>query len=770
MIPVDSKQTIVADGQAKSLGQGVTTTAKNIPFLVIALTDRIYKDKPGAIVREYSTNASDAHILAKLSAKEIIVTLPSLKDPTLRIRDFGAGLTEDEISNRYCILGESDKRENNDLNGQLGLGCKSGFAYGDSFIVTAWINGKKTVYNIIKGDLEKEGQLLRMAENDMAEGDRTGIEVSIPIKAEDISTIHTKAVDFFKYWEVLPVINNLTSEEQERLAKWRNETPFLSGQGWQIRPNSSDYGNGKGVALMGQVAYPIDWSMLRSKMAITADKRILLEILQSNDIVLSFPIGALKFTINREELEYTETTYKNLEEKIEEIFVALKDAVIKKFADAKSIWEAKRIHLALFGKNIGDKEENGEEEETDAIKVLEGDFYRLEDMFKGSLFWNGIEINSPHFSKMQMWDVDSPDQLLCDTNDPSTPCLISYSKKKTRVKRLRCTSDEYNRITPYSGVKVIVVDGRMASMTQTVARYFLLPENSKTHKVHILRFANDDQKAAFFKHYHFDTAEFTNLSTIVEDVRAWQKANRKTYSSGGGAVAKLKYIDVESGSIEEADVALRDLEDGGVFVGFSRKRALLPNGKQPRLEHVASHMPILSKYFNEEVDRVYCIPEGKLEAKWFQKAKDEGLWVNLSSFLQENVEVVVSDDMKKKFHYDKYVTGSKHGMVNEVWMNAIIEKLAGGNPEFNALSQEMVSDPEDVSDLNNALEFFDLPAVSFGRAPVDYNGLMLDIKNKYPLLEHLAIGSYSYLDKKKLTAIVDYIETVDAAKNVLTNS
>lgn len=768
MIPVDSKQTIVADGQAKSLGQGVTTTAKNIPFLVIALTDRIYKDKPGAIVREYSTNASDAHILANLSAKEITVTLPSLKDPTLRVRDFGAGLTEDEISNRYCILGESDKRENNDLNGQLGLGCKSGFAYGDSFIVTAWVNGKKSVYNIIKGDLEKEGQLLRMAETDMEEGDRTGIEVSIPIKTEDISTIHTKAVDFFKYWEVLPIINNLTSEEQERLAKWRNETPFLSGKGWQIRPNSSDYGNGKGVALMGQVAYPIDWSMLRSKMAITADKRILLEILQSNDIVLSFPIGALKFTINREELEYTETTYKNLEEKIEEIFVALREAVIKKFADAKSIWEAKRIHLALFGKNIGDKEEN-EEEDTDAIKVLEGDFYRLEDMFKGSLFWNGIEIKTPHFSNMNMWDVDSPDQLLCDTNDPATPCLISYCKKKTRVKKLRCTADEYNRITPYSGVKVIVVDGRMASMTQTVARYFLLPENSKTHKVHILRFANDDQKAAFFKHYHFDTAEFTNLSTIVEDVRAWQKTNRKSYSSGGGAVAKLKYIDVETGAIEEADVALRDLEDGGVFVGFSRKRALLPNGNQPRLENVSSSMAILAKYCNEEVDRVYCIPEGKLEAKWFQKAKDEGLWVDLSSFLKENVEVVVTDDMKRKYHYDKYITNGRHGIINEVWMNAIIEKLESGNPEFNALSQEMVSDPDDFSDLSNALEFFGLPAVSFGRSPADYNRMITDIRNKYPLLEHLTIGAYSYLDKKKLSAVVEYIETVDAAKNVLTN-
>src|SRR5512137_1262281 len=101
MIPVDNTQTIETAGAPKSIGK-VTATVKNIPFLINAVTDRIYKDKPGAVVREYSTNAWDAHVAAKLPVSDIQVSMPTLKDPVLRIRDFGAGLTMENVRDIYC--------------------------------------------------------------------------------------------------------------------------------------------------------------------------------------------------------------------------------------------------------------------------------------------------------------------------------------------------------------------------------------------------------------------------------------------------------------------------------------------------------------------------------------------------------------------------------------------------------------------------------------------------------------------------------------------
>lgn len=766
MIPVDSTQTIEAAGQSRSIGR-VTVSAKTIPFLINAVTDRIYKDKPGAIVREYSTNAWDAHTKAKLPISEIVITLPTVGDPTLRIRDFGSGLTMEEVRDIYCILGESTKRGSNEEAGQLGLGCKSGFAYGDSFTVTAWVNGRKTIYNIIKGDDLKEGDVLFMSETEMTEGERTGIEVAVPIKIYDINIIHRKACDFFRHWVVLPNIQRMDETEFVRMMKWRNETPFLSGDGWEIRPNEG----GKSLAVMGPVAYPIDWAMLRSKLALTSQKRQLLEVLMSNQVVLTFPIGTLKFTINREELEYTDTTYLSLEAKVEAMFSALEGAVVERFANASSIWDAKRIYLSLFGKNIGDRNKDDDDESTPTgrvIRVLDGEFYRLEELFRGKLFWNGIPIDSPYFSKMHQWDVDCPESL-CDGN-PSTPCLVSYRRRKSRVKKLRCTSEDHNRITPYDSVQVVIMDGRNVSMTQTVARYYLLKEFSKITKVHILRFADDDQKAAFFKHYYFDTAEFVNISDIVDDVKAWQKANRRSYSrgGGGGAVAKLKYINIETGDIEEEDVALRDLEEGGVFVAMHRKDVIFPNKSQPKLKSVAGNLSVLKDYLGGELDRVYCIPDGRLTAKWFQQAKNNGSWIELTAFVKENVEVVITDKMRRGYHYNQFMQNFRHEIVNEYWMTALVKELNGVSPEFNAFAAEKVDNPGNYDEISSALAFFGLTSLNFGKSEVNYKELMENILNKYPLLQWLNVNYYQPVDCRKRDAIVKYIKSMESGKIVLT--
>ena len=45
------------------------------------------------------------------------------------------------------MYGESTKRGTNEQIGQLGLGSKSAFAYGDNFIINSYVKGTKTTYN-----------------------------------------------------------------------------------------------------------------------------------------------------------------------------------------------------------------------------------------------------------------------------------------------------------------------------------------------------------------------------------------------------------------------------------------------------------------------------------------------------------------------------------------------------------------------------------------------------------------------------------------------
>jgi hypothetical protein len=776
MTPIDNTQTIESVGNVNSIGR-ITVTSKNIPFLINAVTDRIYKDKAMAIIREYSTNASDAHIVNRLPINAVQITLPTLKDPTLRVRDIGTGLTMEQIRDVYCILGESTKRNSNDLNGMLGLGCKSAMGYGDSFIVTSWVNGVQSIYNIIKGDDHKEGDVLRMSEVPMVEGDRTGIEVAVPIKVSDLNTIHSKAADFFKYWVVLPTIVNMDETELTRMNRWRNTEAFLSGNGWEIRPNSSSYGySARSVAVMGQVAYPIDWQMLRSKMALTPQKRIFTEILQSNEVVLQFPIGSLKFTINREELEYTDTTYANLESKIEEIFTTLEQAIITKFAGAKTIWEAKRIYLALFGKNVGDREDGESIDTNKALKILDGDFYRLESMFKGRLFWNNIEMNSPSFTRMNQWDVNYPTGFLEELSDPTTPCLVSYKRKKKQVKRLRCTGTEHNRITPFNGVKVIVIDGRNVSMMQTIARYYLLNESFNVHKLHLLRFSDDAQRQAFFDHYHFETAEYTMLSTVLDDIKAWQKANRKSYSrngdgGGGGGTALLRYIDVTSGSIEESEVSLRDLEEGGVYASYFRKNIRI-GGYNRELDRTTSALQDLAKYADMNLDRIYLIPEGKLEAKWFVKAKADGLWTEAGEYLKENGDVYVTPTMRKQATFQTFCANDDTTeLLTYPWALAIANTLSESSPELNAYVEALGGEPTDFDDLQTAQRMFGLAESNFtlGTKP-DYAALNEAVMAKFPLFKYMGIcGDDADMDSKKLKALIEYVESLQAKRNLLTS-
>ena len=108
---------------------------EGISHIFNVLRNQLYSDKILAVIREYSCNAVDAHTEVGKNEEPIVVTLPNKLLLEFKVRDFGRGLTETEIGEIYAMYGESTKRGTNEQIGQLGLGCKSAFAYGDNFII-----------------------------------------------------------------------------------------------------------------------------------------------------------------------------------------------------------------------------------------------------------------------------------------------------------------------------------------------------------------------------------------------------------------------------------------------------------------------------------------------------------------------------------------------------------------------------------------------------------------------------------------------------------
>src|SRR5882724_10347772 len=78
-------------------------------FIQNILRSQIYSDKISSLIREISVNGIDSHVAAGCPERPIEVTLPSRWEFTLKIRDFGTGMSEDTVLNLYAYFGSSSK-------------------------------------------------------------------------------------------------------------------------------------------------------------------------------------------------------------------------------------------------------------------------------------------------------------------------------------------------------------------------------------------------------------------------------------------------------------------------------------------------------------------------------------------------------------------------------------------------------------------------------------------------------------------------------------
>jgi len=111
------------------------TTGQNLSFeigdptvIFDMICNRIYATPLRTSIQEYMSNARDSHREAGVPHVPIQVVLPTPLDRSIRIRDFGMGISPDRMSNVFVKLGVSTKRINNSQTGGFGVGAKSAFS------------------------------------------------------------------------------------------------------------------------------------------------------------------------------------------------------------------------------------------------------------------------------------------------------------------------------------------------------------------------------------------------------------------------------------------------------------------------------------------------------------------------------------------------------------------------------------------------------------------------------------------------------------------
>ncbi len=260
--------------------------AKEAMAHIMGILTDLYSDPEAAIIREYSTNALDAHAEINLD-RPIEVTTPTALHQFFTVRDFGVGLSESEIESIYSQYGASTKRETNDQVGMLGLGCKSALTYTDQFILASVKNGYR-IQVAISRDEDGAGYMNVVSRTETS--DPSGTLVQVPVKS--YNQFETKARSFFRWWQPGTVLVNGVAPRPMDGLRITDDIKLIEAN--------------QNYCIMGNVAYPIERSYIQFATGLPS--------YPSNAIAITVPIGGVAFTPSREALMYTAKTKVTLEQ------------------------------------------------------------------------------------------------------------------------------------------------------------------------------------------------------------------------------------------------------------------------------------------------------------------------------------------------------------------------------------------------------------------------------------------------------------------------
>jgi hypothetical protein len=332
------------------------------------LSNALYANKPGAVIRELSTNAYDAHIMVGTPEVPFELTLPNSLEPTFKIRDFGPGLSEQDISSIYTTFFESTKSNSNDFVGCLGLGSKSPFAVSDSFTISSFFNGKKIIYSAFLSDA-RIPSIAKFAE--FPTDEPNGLEIEVAIKEQDFYTFSREVNSQLKYFKVKPTIFGASDFE------WHAEEEYLyEGDNWKLVK-----GHGSPRVVQGQIQYPIS---PRDMGSFYTDASDAVRTLLDKPVLFEVPIGEVDIAPSREALSYDERTCKNIVAQAEKIVEAL-PLMIKEVVEGCS----SRYEARIKYKDIIASLNNGYYSKNCLVQKI---------IDSGHGVWNGLDITSTDIS------------------------------------------------------------------------------------------------------------------------------------------------------------------------------------------------------------------------------------------------------------------------------------------------------------------------------------------------------------------------------------
>lgn len=289
------------------------------------LSSGLYSDRYLAIVRELCCNAWDAHVAAGTTDKKFELYLPNDLAPIFKVRDYGTGLSEQEILDVYRVYFKSTKQKSDAMTGCFGLGSKTPYAYAKKFTIISYYHGTKFHYAAVIGE-NGLPRIVKMAETETTEPN--GMEISFAVESGDFYEFRSAAEKALRPFAEKPVVKGIAHFQTQSYG-----SELLSGNGWSIFDNQNQK-----LVVMGNVEYPVT-----EQRGFSPNAKSVLAL----GVVFEMPLGSFVMTPSRESIKWVDLSERNINDRLENIYDEICAQLSDKISGASTLWEARTLATQL---------------------------------------------------------------------------------------------------------------------------------------------------------------------------------------------------------------------------------------------------------------------------------------------------------------------------------------------------------------------------------------------------------------------------------------
>jgi len=693
------------------------------------LSSGLYANKIRAIIRELSCNAVDSHAAAGKKDTPFDVHLPNQLEPHFAIRDYGVGLSHEQVTQIYTTYFESTKTNSNEFIGALGLGSKSPFSYTDNFTVTAIKNGKKGIYSAFINENGVPSIALMMQEET---DEPSGVEVKFSVNDYyDFGKFRHEAAEVYTHFALQPVVSGCAGFKFD-------ETEYDTKD---IVPGVHSVAHSRdSYAVMGNIAYPINIPQEQTTLGELAN-------LVNCGLEMHFNIGELDFQASREGLSYIPQTVNAIKTKLEAVNDALVGVLAKEADAIENLWER-----AIF---LNGKRQN--RLWTAAVDKYADD--TALETFTKSRYGVGLATFEPKLTEV-IANYNISIRGIQRSRYAKTINTVRAHSRYSDTKNADGTYDSFQAwpITVSNDLNFVISNAKIRGIERVKHHYREATQTAYTMSVLVLEPADRTKEMdtdAFFKAIHNPpTSQILSIDDLTERPKA-------TISGGIGANVTIMKLEKRGSrnsrwSRDDKDMVWRD---AGKADSFDKK-----------VKHyyvpLSSFKMISSKGYNDAKDlyediqsmpglfagNVYGVRKGDIES--IKKRKN---WINLETHIESAIKTATGNftmGMVKArlsagniFRYDKEVIA-----------------LIDANSPFAKIYNTFKDVEENHTGVHNVQRLFKRFAAAAPTSPdtliKQYQDELDAVNDRYTMLRY--VSHYS----PKPSELAAYINMVDATKGI----